>query len=890
MALLAGTATIRAQAHDESAIAGVVVDPTGAVVRDAAITVSSPALLGGPRSSTTDPGGAYRVALLPAGTYDVIVRLASFAVTRRSGIVLSANATSIVDVRLELGSINSEVEVRGAPSTLDVLRASSPTVIDAPMLQHLPTNRVVEDLLNLTPGISKVYAPGAPDDVAFGGTQGSNAVIVDGVSATEPETGAVRVTPNFNWLDQVQVEAIGANAEYGRTTGAILDATLRSGSNRFAGLAEYRATPAHWVASNSSSPSFTPRSIRRSWDGDAQAGGPIRADRIWFFGGLASSTLLDRPAGVTGPDYTSVTNPSGMVKADGAMGRGLLLDGMFSVDRRDEANEGLSVSYPTSSVAERDRQTNSIGSVRMRWMAGSRSSVELQFRGYSSPNQFDSQLPNGDAGPPPHYDNLTGVVSVNTTDVGTRDRRVASIGGSFTRHADSFLKGSHDVKVGFEFRQSRSEDVDRYPGGRTYFDDAGSPAQVDLWPGADLHATGNEAGLFAQDAWRLAQAFTINAGARVDWNRGSVPGGGTVFATTPVSPRIGLAWDVGSGHRTVVRAHYGLYADPLYTNLFSFMDRTDNNADIYATVVGPEQFVQISRTDAFSAAVDPHLSPPHVAQSFVGLEHQIAAAATFEVRYINRRFKDFIAATDSGSIWVPTSMRDPGPDNIPGTADDGAVLSVYRLTNPGYRTILETNPDAAYRRYDAVQIIGTKRYSRGWQLVAGYTRSRTAGTVASGGTFANAFIDRWDLSFYGPFADPNRLVNKDAPFTSSELKIEGTYHVAQLGGLNVSAIFRRVSGAPVRRVVQFRGLIAGVDAVIAEPSISMFRQAQRTLDLHVEKTFPTGVGQVGLYLDAFNVTNQGIATSVVVASGTQFGAPITWSDPRTARAGLRWMF
>jgi hypothetical protein len=290
------------------------------------------------------------------------------------------------------------------------------------------------------------------------------------------------------------------------------------------------------------------------------------------------------------------------------------------------------------------------------------------------------------------------------------------------------------------------------------------------------------------------------------------------------------------------------------------------------------------------ASINPHISHPHVAQTTVGIEQQIAADATLEARYINRRFKDFIGNLDLGSLWVPVSRRDPGPDNIAGTADDGAFLTLYQLANPGNRSLLVTNPPDAYRQYDAVQVIGTKRYSRDWQLLAGYTWARVAGTVSTG-QFTNAFLDRGDFAWAGPFTDPNRFVNKDARFSASELKVEATYHFPWFAGVNASAVFRRVSGAPVRRIAQFPGLTAvGFEPVIAESQISRFLDAQKTLDARVEKTLRVAKYTVGAYLDAFNLTNQGIATSVVMRSGTVFGTPLSWSDPRLLRAGARVTF
>jgi hypothetical protein len=103
-------------------------------------------------------------------------------------------------------------------------------------------------------------------------------------------------------------------------------------------------------------------------------------------------------------------------------------------------------------------------------------------------------------------------------------------------------------------------------------------------------------------------------------------------------------------------------------------------------------------------------------------------------------------------------------------------------------------------------------------------------------------------------------------------------------------VLRIVSGAPVRRTVQFRGLVAGVEPVIVDPGNSRALESRRTLDLRAEKTIVMRRGAFGAYLDIFNVSNQGIATSVVALSGPRFGTPLTWSDPRIARAGVRWTF
>ena len=89
--------------------------------------------------------------------------------------------------------------------------------------------------------------------IAYGGTQGSNGVAIDGVSLVESNKGDDRISLNYDWLDHVQVVALGANAEYGGTTGAIASGVLRSGTNRFSGLGEYLWIRPGWTSDNTES-------------------------------------------------------------------------------------------------------------------------------------------------------------------------------------------------------------------------------------------------------------------------------------------------------------------------------------------------------------------------------------------------------------------------------------------------------------------------------------------------------------------------------------------------------------------------------------------------------------------------------------------------------------
>ena len=143
-------------------------------------------------------------------------------------------------------------------------------------------------------------------------------------------------------------------------------------------------------------------------------------------------------------------------------------------------------------------------------------------------------------------------------------------------------------------------------------------------------------------------------------------------------------------------------------------------------------------------------------QMIVGLEHELVPDVSVQAQYIRRRFDTFMGLTDTGSIYAPTQLRDPGPDGVLGTADDGAMLDVFNLTNPGNQFNYYTNPDNAFNKYDAVQFVARKRYARDWQVQGSYTWSKNRGTV---GNRWHVNAARFDLGNPGRFVNPNTNIN-----------------------------------------------------------------------------------------------------------------------------------
>jgi hypothetical protein len=896
-ALFGSANSVRAQAVQTAALGGTIADSTGAVLPGVTVSVSSPQQVGGVQTSVTDSQGLYRFPALKPGTYEMEVTLPGFKSVKRSGITLTLGTTVTIDVSLAVASVSETVEVSGSTPVLDVKSSASNTQISEALLQNLPTGRFQPDVINLAPGVNS--------SVAYGGTQSSNALLMDGVDVSDPEGGTPWSFFNYNWVEQVQVVSLGANVEYGGFTGVAANSIVKSGSNKFSGLAEYLTERSNWIADNTKSLSptlqenFKPREIKSYWDTTAQIGGPIMKDKLFFFGGFQYFNRQDRPAGYTG-DYTSEKDPRYLGKLTWAASPSVRVEGFLEWDKYDIAGRGASVRRPTTAVTALEPSPETNWNIQATWTIDSKTMLNVRNGGYSGFFPVEPTPPQTRTGPYPHYDQLTDIYSVNVPYYGQFDRTRNVTAATLTRYADNFVGKAHEFKFGAEFEHSKIRNESGYPGGRYYADYGGQPYLVYLWQGYVIQATTKRTSLYAQDTWTVTDRLTLNPGIRIDINRGSVPSG-NVLSNHALVGRIGAAYDLLGDHKNVLRAHYGRYADGLFGGQFEFMDLSNQNPHITAEVLGPNNFNEIDRRNpSTNLGLDPNIRQSYVDQYLVGFEREVASNFSATVQYIRRNFRDFMGFVDTGSIYQPVQKRDPGPDGTVGTADDGATFTAYDKTNPGHEFLFFTNPSNAYRDYDGFQIIGTKRYSQNWQMTASYTWSHARGTVSNNGGTNTGGGSTQGLGQTGGFADPNHNINinGDARFDpTNALKVEGTYTVPAFGGFNLSAVYRYTTGLAWGRTATIRGFTQGSEAIRIEPLGTRRTDAVNNIDFRVEKTFPLGStsNKVGIYLDIFNLNNQGVVdngqrTGVIEASGSSFGNPNFWISPRLARLGFRFTF
>jgi Carboxypeptidase regulatory-like domain len=876
--VLAQTIPCSAQVVQTSSIVGTVFDGSGAVVPQVRITVEGSNLIGGPLAVATDSAGQYLIQALPPGTYQLTAIRGGFSPGVRSDIVLRLATTATVDLVLGSLRISEEVAVRQTVPAVDVTSASVSTHIDRTFLELLPTRRTVAGVINLAPGVA--------NDVGFGGTNQSNAIYIDGVDMTEPSLQSPWLHVNYNWLEQVEVATLGAPVEYGESTGVVANAVLQSGGNRLDGFADYWTTRPSWTGRNTDDPNFTPRQILSWWDTGVQLGGPIAKDRAWFFGGWQSLRHETRPAGYAGPWSTVETEHRALVKITAAPRSSVRLDGFLQPAVFDYERGGVGP-FVRPEAADNIRQPQIAWNARLTWSAGPSTLIEARSGGFQSTSSFSPEYRDG---PPGRRDQLTGILYDNAQYFSDSEQRQITTAVTLS-HSVRGRWGHHDARVGLEYEASHHGNVEGFPGGANVFDIGGVPSFANVWAGDVITVNGRRTALYAQDTWQLGRV-SVSPGLRVDVNRASVPLVADAFATTPVSPRIGVAWDVTGTHRLVARAHVGRYTDPLLLNRIGNLDFSQLTPLIFGIYDAAGQLVEIERDFGEGFAIDSDMRHSYVDQLVAGIDWQAPRGVSVQAHYIHRSFEQFMTTLRPSWIWTPVSRQDPGPDGILRTADDGSFFTAYNLdTSVPSDFLLYTNPADAWRRYDGVQMVAHSRVHDRLQTQASYTWSQTKGTVGNE-NHANAGLR--DLGLASVFSNPNRQINLFGHVVfdpAHELKILQTAILPWWGGFNLSGVYQFRSGNTWARRAVIR-LDYGAEPILMEPRGSRRLEATSTLGVRVEKVISPGrtSSRLGIYAEAFNLFNQGVAGSVNNNSGPFFGQPSSWLDPRVLRMGVRWMF
>jgi len=299
-AMLLGVSALPAFGQiDRGAITGRILDASGAVVPSATVTITNKAT-GVAMTTPVDADGEYQVLTLIPGTYSVKATAAGFESVLRDDIHLHVQDLLSIDFALKVGSVNSQIVVTARESMLETQTADLGSVVNEQRINDLPLNgRRYADLALLEPGVAKFYAPANPAPDRFsanGNSELQNNFLLDGIdnnsfSENLQESSVQVVQPPPDALQEFKVQTRTYSAEFGNSAGAVVNATLKSGTNGYHGdLYEFfrnKVLDANtWINNLTGLPrgGFSQNQFGGTF------GGPIKKDKLFFFGDLERFT------------------------------------------------------------------------------------------------------------------------------------------------------------------------------------------------------------------------------------------------------------------------------------------------------------------------------------------------------------------------------------------------------------------------------------------------------------------------------------------------------------------------------------------------------------------------------------------------------------------------
>jgi len=237
----------------DGAVVGKLVTDGGQALDNATVTVRNPAT-GFVRSVKADANGGYRIPLLPVGTYDLEVSVGGGAATRVGQVDVGLGNTTTVNVPVSGVNTLGTVEVRAPQvvSMVDVKSTESATNITREELSRLPVDRDITAVALLAPGAVKGKGSLGGQGISFGGSSvAENTVYINGLNVTDFYNRVGFSSVPFAFYQEFQVKTGGYSVEFGRSTGGVINAVTRSGSNDFKAGAELVLEPRAWQSARS---------------------------------------------------------------------------------------------------------------------------------------------------------------------------------------------------------------------------------------------------------------------------------------------------------------------------------------------------------------------------------------------------------------------------------------------------------------------------------------------------------------------------------------------------------------------------------------------------------------------------------------------------------------
>ncbi len=295
LAIVAIAALFPSTASAQATIAGVVRDASGAVLPGVTIEAASPVLIEKVRTGTTDGTGQYRITELPPGTYSITMTLPGFSTVKRDAVEVAGAGVQTINGELRVGGVQETITVTGESPIVDVQSTRRQQIVDDETLKALPATRGYNALVFLVPSVTGGsnqidLMPSMRIFYSHGGRGNEGRVSVDGLSVGSAFNGGgvsgyIVDTSNSQEMQMTLSGGLG-ETEMG---GATVNFVPKTGGNTFSGSGFF-SNAGQWSQGSNIDDRLKafglpePPALYQNWDVSASVGGPIKRDKLWFFG------------------------------------------------------------------------------------------------------------------------------------------------------------------------------------------------------------------------------------------------------------------------------------------------------------------------------------------------------------------------------------------------------------------------------------------------------------------------------------------------------------------------------------------------------------------------------------------------------------------------------
>ena len=732
---------------------GTVEGPDGAPIPGATITLSGESLAGQPKIAVSGEDGSFRYPTLQPGLYNLVATMDGFQTQTLENVAVSVGGTATANFVL-YAEFAEAVTVSSEAPLVDVTKSSAATNFSAEILENTPTQRNFYELMQIAPGLSK-STEDTDRTIAFGSDVQSNAWYNDGIETTAPETGSGWVGANPDMIQEIQVMAIGAPAEYGNMLGAALNVVTKSGTNQFKGGGNFYWYNDDLVQSdiNFDDPEF-PEYVQSSDFSDftATVGGPFKKDRAWFFAGFErwrnGFAMPGEDPALIPEQYQDRYD----LKLSLRINDKNLLD--FKGAYNDWGYPASPDQFTAPSASAGEVGDDTVWGLNWQSIFSDRTFMEVRYSGWKSNDdnisQTGSQEPafidyNPPGGGPTTYSG--GVWWPWTYDTSTDQASIV-----VSHFADDFLKGDHDFKFGIQANSGDARTLVTPSESGTYYtryayEYYGYTYAYYYKVVGRPYYYGNEQdawGVFVDDSWRVSDRLTLNLGVRYDNLQGKEPSfpiftpdgtptGESIPGFDAVdwqhwSPRLGFAYNAGEQRKTVIRGSFGVYYNgnvagnwnsppPFPPTLFAYPGPSWD---------GPFDDEPGWTWSTVGVSVDPDLKAPQTLQYSLGFERELGTKYSVGAMVVYKDTTNNIgwSILDDG-VYEEYTFTDPYNGREYTLWEPIEFPTAWKSNGPGVNSAGARND--YYSEYTGVVLTFNRRFTDWWGLNASYTWSDNTG-------------------------------------------------------------------------------------------------------------------------------------------------------------------